>query len=167
MLHQGRLLITWEKTNKRVLPILTAPPNPFQEKYSELAREWTRKYAMWIWPPVPPLTRATTSVPDNNQFVLSPRLKMRTTTQSKSRGDITPIRRPAHTPFFSESSNFLLTQKDRLNWWWGPAHNSRRFPLFSLLKYGGGRRGPSAPGSVALPLRLLCASRMKKKIKKW
>ena len=164
MLHQGRLLITWEKTNKRVLPILTAPPNPFQEKYSELARELTRKYAMWIWPPVPPLTRATTSVPDNNQFVLSPRLKMRTTTQSKSRGDITPIRRPAHS-FFSESSNFLLTQKDRLNWWWGPAHNSRRFPLFSLLKYGGGRRGPS--GSVALPLRLLCASRMKKKIKKW
>ena len=163
MLHQGRLLITWEKTNKRVLPILTAPPNPFQEKYSELAREWTRKYAMWIWPPVPPLTRATTSVPDNNQFVLSPRLKMRTTTQSKSRGDITPIRRPAHTPFLAKASTSYWRKKDRLNWW-GPAHYSRRFPLFSLLKYGGGRRGPS--GSVALPPRLLCASRMKK-IKKW
>ena len=47
--------------------------------------------------------------------------------------------------FFSESSNFLLTQKDRLNWWWGPAHNSRRFPLFSLLKYGGGGGGPPDP----------------------
>merc|ERR1712038_2255377 len=53
-------------------------------------------------PSPPPLTRATTSVPDNNQFVLSPRLKMRTTTQSKSR-DITPIRRPAHTPFLAKA----------------------------------------------------------------
>ena len=144
MLHPIRLLITWEKTNKRVLPILTAPPNPFQEKYSELAREWTRKYAMWIWPQPPSHTRNNICTRQQSVCSISKienahhdpvKIKRRHYTNSTS---------SAHS-FFSESSYFLLTQKDRLNWWWGPAHNSRRFPLFSLLKYGGGGGGPPDP----------------------